>query len=130
MKLGHLFRFTMRTIAAVALGPMLYGWLVAQENAGETKPIPLKAGMSAGFALAPGEAQKVTVALAGGEALTAGFEQTAGAISVTESCAGCASQEPRTNPAGVHSSISITAIGVDAGATSFAVQNPSKTRAA
>lgn len=130
MKLGHFFRFTLRTIIAIALSATLCRMSAAQENAGETKPVLLKPGSPASFALAPGEAKSVTVGLASGQAVTAGFEQVAGAVSVTASCAGCASQEPRTNAAGIQSRISFTAIGVGAGAISFAVQNPSKIRTA
>jgi tetratricopeptide (TPR) repeat protein len=130
MKLGHFFRIAGHAVTAISVSGIACVSSAAQGNAGETKPIPLKSDSQVAFTLAPGESRNVAMALAGGEAATAGFEQVAGSISVTESCAGCVPQEPRTNAAGVPSTISFRIVGTDSAAVTFAVLNPSKTRAA
>jgi tetratricopeptide (TPR) repeat protein len=127
MKLGHVFRFTSRTLSAIALGLILCGISAAQEN---PPPAPIKAGSPVSFTLPPGAARNAAIEVNSGEAVTIEFEQVAGSVSVTESCTGCPPQEPRTNAAGIHSTISFRIIGTDAGAASFAVLNPSKTRTA
>lgn len=77
----------------------------------------------------PGGSRSISLATRDGEGVTAVFEQAAGAVSATEACEGCP-PDPRTNPAGVHSAISFRILGTEAGAVSFTVSNPSKTRAA
>ncbi len=127
MKLGHFFRFAPRTLSGIALGVIFSGIAAAQENG---PPATIHAGSPIAFTLAPGATKNAVVEVRSGEAVTVGFEQVAGAISVTESCTGCLPQEPRTNAAGIQSIISFRIIGADAGTVSFAVLSPSKTRTA
>jgi tetratricopeptide (TPR) repeat protein len=128
MKLGPFYRFVTQAIPAIALGAAISGGL-AQQNAVEPTSLALKADSPTAFTLVPGGSRSISLATRDGEGVTAVFEQAAGAVSATEACEGCP-PDPRTNPAGVHSSISFRILGTDAGAVSFTVSNPSKTRAA
>jgi len=130
MKPGHLFRYAILGLSSLGLCAGRGGTAAAQEAAGESESVLLQPGSARAFTLAPGASRSVTVYAGAGEAVTAVFEQAAGSISVTESCTGCPPREPRTNAAGVHSSVVFRILGGEAGALSFAVLNPSKTKSA
>jgi CHAT domain-containing protein/tetratricopeptide (TPR) repeat protein len=102
----------------------------AQDLSDDSKPISLATDGQSGFTLAPGATRPLQIAVKNGEALPIIFEQISGIIAVTSSLPVSPPNEPRTNPAGMHSKIVFRLIGKDAETVSFSIQNPSKTKPA
>jgi CHAT domain-containing protein/Tfp pilus assembly protein PilF len=131
MGLSCSFRYPKRAALLVPALLLLWGQrFEAQDLESGARPVSLAPETQSPLSLAPGATKTVQVSMNGNEALKVAFEQVSGTIAVTSSWPASGAKDSRTNPAGLHSKILFRLVKTGPDATSFLIQNLSKTKPA